>query len=114
LTYVRQARGDRCRSETKSKHIGTFWPTRTFFLRQAVRDPDLGSLFRVFLKLGWLGFGGPAAHLALMEREIVRDRGWLQPGEFLDLIGAANLIPGPNSTEVALYVGLRRFLSVLG
>jgi chromate transporter len=65
-------------------------------------------LFRVFLKLGCLGFGGPAAHLALMEREIVRDRGWLAPGEFLDLIGAANLIPGPNSTEVALYVGLRR------
>jgi chromate transporter len=97
-----------CRSGPKSKPIGTFWPTRTFFLRQAVRDPDLGSLFRVFLKLGWLGFGGPAAHLALMEREIVRDRGWLEPGEFLDLIGAANLIPGPNSTEVALYVGLRR------
>src|SRR4029077_1972173 len=73
-----------------------------------VRDPDLASLFRVFLKLGCLGFGGPAAHLALMEREIVRNRGWLAPGEFLDLIGAANLIPGPNSTEVALYVGLRR------
>jgi chromate transporter len=67
----------------------------------------LGSLFRVFLKLGWLGFGGPAAHLALMEREIVGKRRWLAPGEFLDLIGAANLIPGPNSTEVALYVGLR-------
>jgi len=44
-------------------------------------------------------------HLALMEREIVRERGWLAPGEFLDLIGAANLIPGPNSTEVALYIG---------
>jgi chromate transporter len=40
-----------------------------------------------------------------MEREIVRERGWLAPGEFLDLIGAANLIPGPNSTEVALYIG---------
>jgi chromate transporter len=77
-------------------------------LRQLVQEQDLGALFRVFLKLGWLGFGGPAAHLALMEREIVRDRGWLAPGEFLDLVGAANLIPGPNSTEVALYVGLRR------
>jgi len=77
-------------------------------LRQVVRPQDLGSLFRVFLKIGCLGFGGPAAHLALMEREIVRDRGWLAPSEFLDLIGAANLIPGPNSTEVALYVGLRR------
>jgi chromate transporter len=76
-------------------------------VRQTVR-PDIGPLAALFFKLGCLGFGGPAAHLALMEREIVQERRWLTPTEFLDLIGAANLIPGPNSTEVALYVGLRR------
>lgn len=77
-------------------------------MRQLGRWGNLGPLASLFLKLGCFGFGGPAAHLALMEREIVQKRGWLTPGEFLDLVGAANLIPGPNSTEVALFVGLRR------
>jgi len=62
-------------------------------VRQTVR-PDLGPLAALFFKLGCLGFGGPAAHLALMEREIVQERRRLSPAEFLDLIGAANLIPG--------------------
>jgi len=62
----------------------------------------------VFLKLGLTGFGGPAAHIALMEQEVVRRRGWLQQQEFLDLIGAVNLIPGPNSTELAMYLGYTR------
>ena len=62
----------------------------------------------LFLKLGTVAFGGPAAHLAMMEDEVVRRRGWLTPEEFLDLVGATNLIPGPNSTELAIHIGHRR------
>ncbi len=68
----------------------------------------LGELARLFLRLGVTAFGGPAAHVGLMEDEIVRRRGWMTRGEFLDLLGAANLIPGPNSTELAIHVGHRR------
>ena len=68
----------------------------------------LGELVRLFLWLGLIGFGGPAAHLALMEEQVVRRRGWLTPSEFVDLVGLTNLIPGPNSTEMALAVGYRR------
>jgi chromate transporter len=63
---------------------------------------------RLFLKLGVIGFGGPAAHIALMEEEIVRRRRWLTRQQFLDLLGATNLIPGPNSTEMAIHVGFVR------
>ncbi len=62
----------------------------------------------MFLKLGMIGFGGPAAHIALMEREIVRRKQWLSSDEFLDLLGASNLIPGPNSTEMAIHIGRRK------
>jgi chromate transporter len=62
----------------------------------------------VFLKLGTVGFGGPAAHVALMHDEVVRRRRWLSEAEFLDLVGAVNLIPGPNSTELAIHLGYRR------
>jgi chromate transporter len=68
----------------------------------------LRELVWLFLKLGVIGFGGPAAHIAMMEDEIVRRRQWMKPEEFLDLIGATNLIPGPNSTEVAIHVGRLR------
>jgi chromate transporter len=68
----------------------------------------LRELARLFLRLGATAFGGPAAHVALMEHEVVRRRGWLTREAFLDLLGAANLIPGPNSTELALYIGQRR------
>jgi chromate transporter len=66
------------------------------------------ELAALFLRLGATAFGGPAAHVALMEDEVVRRRRWLTPEEFLDLLGAANLIPGPNSTELAIHVGHRR------
>jgi len=62
----------------------------------------------LFLRLGFTAFGGPAAHIALMHDEVVRRRKWLSEQEFLDLVGAVNIIPGPNSTEMAIHVGLRR------
>jgi chromate transporter len=68
----------------------------------------LGEVARLFLKLGLIGFGGPAAHIALMDDEVVRRRGWLTREAFLDLLGATNLIPGPNSTEMAIHIGYVR------
>ena len=67
-----------------------------------------GEVARLFLKLGLIGFGGPAAHVALMEDDVVRRRRWLTREQFLDLLGATNLIPGPNSTEMAIHVGFVR------
>jgi chromate transporter len=71
----------------------------------ASRVGNLRELARLFLKLGVIGFGGPAAHIAMMEDEVVRRRGWLTHKRFLDLLGATNLIPGPNSTEMAIHIG---------
>jgi chromate transporter len=68
----------------------------------------LSELAALFLKLGTTAFGGPAAHIAMMEDEVVRRRQWLTRDEFLDLLGATHLIPGPNSTEMAIHIGLRR------
>lgn len=68
----------------------------------------LKELALVFLKLGILGFGGPAAHIAMMDEEVVARRGWLTRERFLDLLGATNLIPGPNSTEMAIHLGYVR------
>jgi chromate transporter len=68
----------------------------------------LRELALLFLKLGTIAFGGPAAHIALMEDEVVRRRHWLTREEFLDLLGATNLIPGPNSTEMAIHIGHRQ------
>jgi chromate transporter len=73
-----------------------------------LRGSALRELALLFLRLGATAFGGPAAHIAMMEDEVVRRRGWLTREELLDLLGAANLIPGPNSTELALYIGRRR------
>lgn len=69
---------------------------------------QLGEIAIVFLRLGTTAFGGPAAHIALMEDEIVRRRAWMTRAEFLDYLGATNLIPGPNSTEMAIHVGQAR------
>ena len=73
-----------------------------------VRDSPLVELAILFLKLGTIAFGGPAVHIAMMEDEIVTRRGWLTREKFLDLLGATNLIPGPNSTEMAIHVGYQR------
>lgn len=69
---------------------------------------SLKELAFLFLRLGFTAFGGPAAHIAMMEDEVVRRRAWLTRDEFLDLLGATNLIPGPNSTEMAIHIGHRR------
>lgn len=66
------------------------------------------SVAAFFLRLGFTAFGGPAAHIALMHDETVKRRGWLDEQRFLDLLGAANLIPGPTSTEMAIFIGFQR------
>lgn len=68
----------------------------------------LAEVALLFLRLGFTAFGGPAAHIAMMEDEVVRRRRWLPREEFIDLLGATNLIPGPNSTELAIHLGHRR------
>ena len=68
----------------------------------------LREIASVFLRLGLTAFGGPAAHVAMMRSEVVERRKWLTDEEFLDLLGATNFIPGPNSTELAIHVGHRR------
>jgi chromate transporter len=76
--------------------------------RPAPSRGTAAEVARVFFLLGAIGFGGPVAHVALMEREVVRARRWLPPDEFLDLLGLTNLIPGPNSSEMAMALGYRR------
>lgn len=68
----------------------------------------LRSLALLFLRLGLTAFGGPAAHIAMLREEVVRRRGWLSEQQFLDLLGATQLIPGPNSTEMAIHIGWAR------
>lgn len=69
---------------------------------------SLKELALVFLRLGTVAFGGPAAHIALMQEEFVARRRWLTQEQFLDRLGAANLIPGPSSTEMAIFVGYEK------
>lgn len=68
----------------------------------------LVELTLLFLRLGFTAFGGPAAHIGLMHDEVVKQRKWLTDEQFLDLVGATNLIPGPNSTEMAIHIGFLR------
>ncbi len=81
---------------------------------------DRLDLAALFLRLGATAFGGPAAHISLMEHEVVTRRGWMTREEFLDLVGATNLAPGPTSTKLALFIGYSRggwpgfFLAGLG
>jgi chromate transporter len=68
----------------------------------------LTELAKLFLRLGTIGFGGPAVHIALMEEEVVKKRAWMSEEQFIDLVGATNLIPGPNSTEMSMHIGHER------
>jgi len=68
----------------------------------------VGEVAAFFLRLGTTAFGGPAAHVAIMEDEVVRRRGWLSREKFLDLLGASSLIPGPSSSELAIHIGYQR------
>ncbi len=77
-------------------------------MMQTTPPQSLGEPARLFLRLGVLAFGGPAAHIAMMEDEVVTRRKWLTREQLLDLIGATNLIPGPNSTELAIHIGFTR------
>lgn len=97
-------------------HLQTFLAIAVSFLRLVTTASprmmaELQTLREIavsFLRLGTTAFGGPAAHIAMMEEEFVRRRGWLSHEEFLDMLGAVNLIPGPNSTEVAIHIGHQR------
>src|SRR5205809_244834 len=101
---MRRRRRDRCRARLgalmtyESPGPGPDPPERT----------TVSELALLFLRLGLAAFCGPAAHIAMMEEEFVRRRRWLTHEEFLDLLGATNLIPGPNSTEMAIHLGYRR------
>lgn len=77
-------------------------------LTPAQRQQRLTDLTQVFLKLGLIAFGGPAAHVAMMDDEIVKRRGWMTREKLLDLLGITNLIPGPSSTQLAIYIGYER------
>lgn len=75
---------------------------------QETGEGSVGEVAKLFLKLGTIAFGGPAAHIAMMQDEVCRRRGWVSEERFLDLLGAATLIPGPSSTEMAIYLGYER------
>jgi chromate transporter len=79
--------------------------TEASFSGQRGRLKEVATLF---LKLGFTAFGGPAAHIGMMHDEVVKRRKWLDEQEFLDLLGATNLIPGPNSTEMAIHISYKR------
>src|SRR3989449_11452323 len=70
--------------------------------------PPMREVAWLFLKLGTIAFGGPAAHIAMMREEVVRRRRWMSDERFVDLVGITNLIPGPSSTELAIYLGYLR------
>src|SRR5580700_3030724 len=77
-------------------------------LPDAAKRGSLKELAIFFLRLGTTAFGGPAAHIAIMEDELVRRRKWLTREKFLDLLGASSLIPGPSSSELAIHIGYLR------
>jgi chromate transporter len=82
-------------------------PTANLSESEPSASATLSELALLFLRLGLTAFGGPAAHIALMQVEVVERRKWLTKEEFLDLLGASNLIPGPSSTELAIHIGFR-------
>jgi chromate transporter len=77
-------------------------------INSELEKDSLWKLCKLFLKLGIIAFGGPAVHIAMFEDEVVTKRKWMNHGHFLDLVGATNLIPAPDSTEMALHIGYQK------
>jgi chromate transporter len=88
--------------EARADPLSTLRPHQEAFASEAA---TLGQLALLFAKLGVVAFGGPVAHIAMMEREVVERRRWIDRRHFLDLIAATNLLPGPNSTQMTMHVG---------
>src|SRR5918993_663807 len=76
--------------------------------QNVTKNTGIKETAKLFLRLGVTAFGGPAAHIAMMQDEVVNKKKWLTEQHFLDLVGATNLIPGPNSTELAIHIGYER------
>ncbi len=74
-------------------------------MQEQSQNRQLQELATVFFRLGAIAFGGPAAHIAMMDDEVVKRRQWMSRERLLDLIGVTNLLPGPNSTELAIHIG---------
>src|SRR3990170_1407656 len=68
-------------------------------------EPGLAGLFRYFFKLAWIGFGGPLAHISMMQHDTVEKKRWLSREEFTEILGVTNMLPGPNFTELAIHIG---------
>ena len=112
---VREARYRACDAASVGK-AHEWRPSGTARQRNPAKGPltpeeraaRLREVAAYFLRLGFTAFGGPAAHVAMMRDEVVRRRKWVSDQRFLDLLGVINLIPGPNSTELAIYLGYER------
>lgn len=92
-------------------HLGGYMENETLDYKDLTsieKKARLKEIAKVFLRLGIFAFGGPAAHIAMMDEEVVQKRKWIDRTKFMDLIGATNLIPGPNSTEMAIHLGYER------
>lgn len=95
-------------SETQEQVPAEVPTTPYKYLNAVQKRQRVNELAWVFLKLGTIAFGGPAAHIAMMDDEVVKRRQWMSRETLLDLLGVTNLIPGPNSTELAIHIGYER------
>jgi len=100
--------GENAVSESQEDSLVEAQDTPYAQLNVAQQQQRLSELAVVFLKLGTIAFGGPAAHIAMMDDELVKQRQWMSRDRLLDLLGVTNLIPGPNSTELAIHIGYER------